>query len=148
VIKSVQDEVSCCLVKTEESIITVKSESPVEGNVGATEAEVPVKNQAHDSDQDDAAKHPSKKKRRTKREANPAVHLDGYLPAGTWIPWGATIMRKQPKIYPVAEKKYVDMSHVVAAVEQRIIRTKAKIPRLKLGEEETRLREYVVMPQV
>jgi hypothetical protein len=143
VIKSEHDEVSCCLVKTEESVVTVKSEPPVEDGVGTIEAELPVKHQAHDSDLDDA-KQPSKKKRRAKKEDDPAVQLYGYPPAGTWIPWGVTRMRKQPKIYPVAEKKYVDMSHVVAA-EQRIIRTKAKIPRLKLGEEETRLREYVVI---
>jgi hypothetical protein len=143
VIKNEHDEVSCCLVKTEESVVTVKSEPPVGDNVGASEADVSVKQQAHDSDLDDA-KELSKKKRRTKKGTEPAGQLYGYPPAGTWIPWGATRMRKQPKIYPVAEKKYVDMSHVVAA-EQRIIRTKAKIPRLKLGEEETRLREYVVI---
>jgi hypothetical protein len=90
---------------------------------------------------------PATKKCRTKEEADSNVQLYGYPPEGTMIPWGITRMRKQPKIFPILPRKnFADLSHALSA-ERRIERRKSEIPRLKFGEEETRLKEYVVASQ-
>jgi hypothetical protein len=148
-VKHERDEFHSCRECPESHEAIVKTEPSSHDSFMSIKEEIVTERQVikHDDDDDDIDG-PTKKKRRTKQEADSNVQLYGYPPEGTMIPWGITRMRKQPKIFPVPERKpYVALSHALAA-ERRNERRKSDIPRLAFGEEETRLKEYGVVLNV
>jgi hypothetical protein len=142
-VKHEHDEAHHCHEHTESHQVLVKTEVSPHDSFISVKEELVAERTLVDHDIDDI-QGPAKKKRRTKKETNSGVQLYGYPPEGTMIPWGTTRMRKQPKIFPPAAKKqYTNLSHALTAA-RRIERRKSDIPRLGFGEEESRLKEYVV----